>query len=254
MTPDPIEFDAGDTNLYRYVGNDPANKSDPLGLQELPGPKKVDAGGRGCPISQSANPIRYLLDPDDKATLLKHVPFEIKDHSICVLDKSNNLPTCITGDMGWSGIIPKGAYVGPDGCGPCVGIALLPPKSGGHIYVMHFSSGANVSKGFEEVGFISWTTRIYPTPKGSAVSITKNVPAGYEAVICGALKPRVEEYDFAGSNATRLHTLEDVVLCCRRNGVAIRSFIPSSGFAVDANGQVYWTTDPSEREGDRFAK
>jgi RHS repeat-associated protein len=29
---DPIQFDAGDVNLYRYVGNDPANFFDPLGL------------------------------------------------------------------------------------------------------------------------------------------------------------------------------------------------------------------------------
>jgi RHS repeat-associated protein len=28
---DPIGFDGGDTNLYRYVGNDPVNKTDPTG-------------------------------------------------------------------------------------------------------------------------------------------------------------------------------------------------------------------------------
>lgn len=30
---DPIRFDAGDANLYRYVGNDPLNWGDPAGLQ-----------------------------------------------------------------------------------------------------------------------------------------------------------------------------------------------------------------------------
>ena len=29
---DPIGFDAGDTNLYRYVGNNPTNATDPSGL------------------------------------------------------------------------------------------------------------------------------------------------------------------------------------------------------------------------------
>ncbi|MBF2022221.1 MAG: RHS repeat-associated core domain-containing protein, partial [Hydrococcus sp. C42_A2020_068] len=29
---DPIGFDAGDVNLYRYVANDPINALDPLGL------------------------------------------------------------------------------------------------------------------------------------------------------------------------------------------------------------------------------
>jgi uncharacterized protein RhaS with RHS repeats len=34
MTPDPIGFRAGDSNLYRYVGNDPADATDPSGLRE----------------------------------------------------------------------------------------------------------------------------------------------------------------------------------------------------------------------------
>src|SRR5690606_33103175 len=33
LNQDPIGFAAGDTNLYRYVGNDPANGTDPSGLE-----------------------------------------------------------------------------------------------------------------------------------------------------------------------------------------------------------------------------
>lgn len=40
MSPDPIGFDAGDANLYRYVGNSPVNSSDPLGLAD---PSVTDA-------------------------------------------------------------------------------------------------------------------------------------------------------------------------------------------------------------------
>lgn len=32
---DPVRFDAGDVNLYRYCGNDPMNRSDPLGLADV---------------------------------------------------------------------------------------------------------------------------------------------------------------------------------------------------------------------------
>ena len=32
LQPDPIGFDAGDINLYRYVGNNPINEIDPFGL------------------------------------------------------------------------------------------------------------------------------------------------------------------------------------------------------------------------------
>lgn len=32
---DPIGFEAGDANLYRYVGNNPPNARDPMGLQTI---------------------------------------------------------------------------------------------------------------------------------------------------------------------------------------------------------------------------
>lgn len=66
--------------------------------------------------------------------------------------------------------------------------------------------------------------------------------------------PHPKDDGFKRANAQRLHTLEDVVFCCRRNGVTIRSFLPTSGFAIDGNGQVYWTVDPSASEGDRYGK
>jgi uncharacterized protein RhaS with RHS repeats len=36
-TIDPTGFQAGDVNLYRFVGNDPTNRVDPSGLAEVPG-------------------------------------------------------------------------------------------------------------------------------------------------------------------------------------------------------------------------
>src|SRR5262245_6790788 len=36
MSEDPKGFAAGDVNLFRYVGNDPVNRVDPMGLQEAP--------------------------------------------------------------------------------------------------------------------------------------------------------------------------------------------------------------------------
>ena len=37
LQPDPKEFSAGDYNLYRYCHNDPVNKSDPTGLEQIAG-------------------------------------------------------------------------------------------------------------------------------------------------------------------------------------------------------------------------
>jgi len=36
LTPDPIGFEAGDANLYRYVGNQTMIAVDPFGLQDMP--------------------------------------------------------------------------------------------------------------------------------------------------------------------------------------------------------------------------
>ncbi len=254
---DPIEFEAGDPNLYRFVGNNPTNMTDPSGLQERP-VSKVDPGGTYCNISQSDNLIRLVVGPSDKATCLKGIPFYKKENPTCPLDKSKYAPIIITGDRGWSGIIPKGAYIGPDGCGPCVGIALLPPKPGDKVYIMHFSARADVKKGFEEVGFIQKSEEYELGLGGHRAWKKKTVytrPKGFEAVICGALMPNQKgNPNFIEDNDQRLHTLEDVTNCCRRNGVTVRNFLPTSGFAVDENGWVWWTSDPAVGDGDRYEK
>jgi RHS repeat-associated protein len=49
---DPIRFDAGDENFYRYVGNDSVNDSDPSGLagrkHPSPTPNPKPPAGAGC--------------------------------------------------------------------------------------------------------------------------------------------------------------------------------------------------------------
>ncbi len=46
IQPDPSGFDAGDTDLYRFVDNNPVNDTDPSGLQkQMPQP----APGKGQP-------------------------------------------------------------------------------------------------------------------------------------------------------------------------------------------------------------
>jgi RHS repeat-associated protein len=50
---DPIDFDGPDTNLYTYVGSDPINFTDPLGLQTWPGAGPVTSafGNRTHPTT-----------------------------------------------------------------------------------------------------------------------------------------------------------------------------------------------------------
>jgi RHS repeat-associated protein len=50
VSEDPIEFESRDVNLYNYVGNDPLNWTDPLGLITMPAPGGVPPRGEfGAP-------------------------------------------------------------------------------------------------------------------------------------------------------------------------------------------------------------
>jgi hypothetical protein len=49
ISEDPIAFEGGDANLYRYTGNSPTNATDPTGLFELPPPQGYDGLGHTPP-------------------------------------------------------------------------------------------------------------------------------------------------------------------------------------------------------------
>jgi hypothetical protein len=250
LTEDPIGFEGGDANLYRFVGNAPTNHVDPYGLQSTPPLPVVDPGGEFFDLPLVENFPRWFLSPDEKGKLLKDVPFGKKEGDMCPLDKRQHRPKVITGDQGWAGVVPKGAYIGPDGCGPCVGVVLVPPKPGMKTYILHLSARANVRASFETVGFVQRVT----VPSNKVMVDHRVIPNGYKAYIAGACQPNPTNLHFKEDNAARLHTLEDVVLFCRRHGIEIKMFVPAPGFAVDEHGWPWWTTDPAPGDGDRYEK
>jgi RHS repeat-associated protein len=65
---DPLSFAAGDTNLYRYVGNSPTNARDPLGLHTWVDPQGGGSGGAPTDI-QPRNPPLFKLDPGGAVAL-----------------------------------------------------------------------------------------------------------------------------------------------------------------------------------------
>jgi len=67
---DPIRFDAGDVNLYRYVGNNPVNAVDPLGLEILLETHPVALGNNHSKITIiPVNQAAYANDPRFSNTL-----------------------------------------------------------------------------------------------------------------------------------------------------------------------------------------
>jgi RHS repeat-associated protein len=68
---DPLSFDAGDANLYRYVGNSPTNATDPFGLATRFGPldgSGESGGGSGSGATGSA-PAQGSPPPHDSNLL-----------------------------------------------------------------------------------------------------------------------------------------------------------------------------------------
>src|ERR1700677_474256 len=59
MSQDPLGFDAGDSNLSRYVNNAPTNATDPSGLQDDP-----TAGGLILPQPTSQDAANSLIWQD----------------------------------------------------------------------------------------------------------------------------------------------------------------------------------------------
>ena len=62
---DPKSFDAGDTNLYRFVGNHPSYATDPSGLEEWD-PKKLSRAFIDKLIAAGAEMRVHLGSADDK--------------------------------------------------------------------------------------------------------------------------------------------------------------------------------------------
>jgi RHS repeat-associated protein len=64
ISPDPLGFGGGDPNLYRYVGNDPVDLTDPLGLAEGGGDEGGASGGVNPIGIDISLPVGFLLAPD----------------------------------------------------------------------------------------------------------------------------------------------------------------------------------------------
>jgi len=216
MQLDPLRFEAGDANLYRYERNAATNWVDPSGLDEKPKPSMIHHTGKPHELKTDGN--WHILPAPNKWSTLDCVA--VVSH----WEKPPGRPAGshlfqVQAKKCWYGHIPKGEFVGPEGCGPCVGLVLIPKKPGDPTFVFHYSMFDQVFGSLEQAQFLQ---NGRPRP-------------GYSAVLCGC------DLNDSGVEAA-LHTLSDTVTMLKFQGIPIKCYVAGPGFAVDDRGTIYWTT------------
>lgn len=177
---------------------------------------------------------RLIINPVPKEKCLGGVPFWRKS-DLSMLPPGNEMTVC-TGSRGWVGVIPEGGYVGPNGCGDCVGVILIPPKSNMKTYVYHIQPDNDPYHCLQKSEFLMYD--YFDPGTFSPPTLTWNAPKGYRAVICGSKKILNDEVRDSG----RLHVLNEVIRCLECYSIPIEKYVPAPGCAVDKEGKLYWVT------------
>ena len=104
ISKDPIGFEAGDANLYRYVGNGPTNATDPTGLVETIGaetpPWYNDSGWVGTPVGTGVGTVMgvgsaydsYWADKEIAELRRKYATENAGSINLCEYGDSYRLP------------------------------------------------------------------------------------------------------------------------------------------------------------------
>src|SRR5262249_49496098 len=80
ISQDPLGFDAGDSNLYRYVNNRPTQYTDPTGKAELPPPdyRTFSQGGNDCAFAAAAISLAQARPKEITVLDLGHGNYSVK--------------------------------------------------------------------------------------------------------------------------------------------------------------------------------
>jgi RHS repeat-associated protein len=186
---DPIGFEAGDANLYRYVGNGPIGDLDPTGLEIYtppppPPPPFPPVGAINFPPAESFIPPFVNWWAGKSAYLPKYPnlypaetiplpPVAIPAFPATPIPKGTPKARIqrLRADEGGKlyAPLPQGEYVGPWGCGECVGVIIVCPS--GNVAVFHFHPG---DAPYSVIGARRW-------PAGSRAGIARGKSAVRES-------------------------------------------------------------------------
>jgi hypothetical protein len=212
---DPLGFDAGDKNLYRYVGNSPTVLTDPMGLQEsrptgtVPGVNRTDRG-------ESFRPSE--VRPPDYNKIVGGLEHDIPAH-LKPKPGAEKPPEC----QAWSnqaliGRPKPGQMIGIGSISGCTAVLIIPPKDKPNepVCVIHVGPGYTVGK-----------------------PLANNLEnASPDSVVIVCYKPPSDKYKPA---AISLSTLQQLIqlLQSRKKPFKEIYFLPTEGYIyVDCDASV----------------
>ncbi len=136
-------------------------------------------------------------------------------------------------------VVQPGSVVGPTGCGPCVGLLLIPKpwNSSLPVFAYHFGPYANIRSGLRRSGAIE------PVIFRHGVGYLP-LP-GYEAVLSGGSN----ETDGSGRG-----NLRGVIQELKRLNYPIRAYLPTVAMYVDHMGNIYCGMPESMKHTRKYYK
>lgn len=219
LSQDPIAFQGGDTNLVRYVGNDPVNGTDPTGLQATtftPSPPGVTPGKN--PQKGPIGSLDVIFRPPSRPDIVGTIPVLRPGYPTLPgrppLNTSFPPNTTAVGPTGGGFNIkvpsnPNNQLVGVTGATPCVGVILRPTKPGKPFLAYHFGAPDDIS------------AALNPVLQGG----------GYEAVVVGSVD----------DSAPSLRAFYDLFFALGVNNIPIKAYIQAYSGHVDNKGNLYCT-------------
>ena len=111
LSRDPIGFEGGDWNLYRYVGNSPLDHIDPNGLQSTPTPQPLPTPPPSPRSSTQTTQSGSISRPGEDWRLFYIFAFSGKDPQYVVRMTGGNRSTPSAAQAARNGIIPNGEKI-----------------------------------------------------------------------------------------------------------------------------------------------